>query len=153
MSLSLIFHMRLEETQNLLSGRLILLEDGQYRDTYLATSGVPEMQGKNAQDNSGLGPLPSCHELGGKTYTVDTAPIDMRGIKGVEGPFYKINPHLVDIWGRQRGDFGVHRDANLPGSSGCIVLTSTNGWAAFQQRMNAIAKAGVKNVPLVVTYS
>lgn len=145
--------MQLQETNHLILGRLVLLEDGQYKDTYLATSGVPEMQGKNAQDNSGLGPLPSCYELGGKTYTVDTAPINMTGLKGVDGNFYKINPHLVTIWGRQRGDFGIHRDANVPGSAGCIVLTSPNGWAAFQQRMSAIAKTGQKELPLVVSYS
>jgi hypothetical protein len=150
---SLLFHMKLEPTHELVSGRLILLEDGKYIDTYLATSGVREMQGKNDQDNSGLGPLPSCLELGGKSYTVATAPLNMPAVKGVEGNFYKINPHLVSIWGRQRGDFGIHRDANLPGSAGCIVLTSQKGWDAFQQRMSAIAKSGSKELPLVVSYS
>lgn len=151
--LSLLFHMRLEPTHNLIEGRLILLRDGQYVDTFLATSGCRESQGKNDQDNSGIGPLPSSLELGGVTYTVDTSPLSMPKIRGVEGNFYKINPHLVKIWGRQRGDFGIHRDANVPGSAGCIVLTSPNGWAAFQQQMSAIAKSGQKQLPLVVTYS
>ena len=145
--------MHLEPSSALLSGRLILLEDGRYKDTFLATSGLPEMQGKNDQDNPGLGPLPSCLEIGGKSYTTETMPINMPSVRGVEGNFYKINPHTVSIWGTTRGDFGIHRDANVPGSSGCIVLTSANGWAAFQKTMSAIAKSGVRQVPLAVSYS
>lgn len=151
--LSLLFHMQLQPTNLLVSGRLVLLDDGKYVDTFLATSGLPEMQGKNDQDNAGLGPIPSCLELGGKSYTMETTPINMAGVKGVEGLFYKINPHTVSIWGSKRGDFGIHRDANVPGSSGCIVLTSVKGWDAFQQRMSAIAHSGVNQLPLVVTYS
>jgi hypothetical protein len=150
---SLLFHMELKPTNELVQGRLVLTNDGKYCDTFLATSGLREMQGKNDQDSSGMGPLPSCLELRGTTYSVATTPIDMPNVKGVEGEFYKIDPHSVSIWGRSRGDFGIHRDANIPGSSGCIVLTSQKGWDAFQQQMSAIAKSGVKQLPLVVTYS
>jgi hypothetical protein len=58
----------------------------------------------------------------------------MPGVRGVEGNFYKINPHMVTVNGVQRGDFGVHFDANAPGSSGCVVLRTAVGWEASLER-------------------
>ncbi|MBD2773177.1 hypothetical protein ICL16_14150 [Iningainema sp. BLCCT55] len=59
---------------------------------------------------------------------------------------------MVQINGRQRGDFGVHRDANIPGSAGCIVLGTAPGWAGFQADMQKLAASGVRVIPLLVSY-
>ena len=77
----------------------------------------------------------------------------MPGGRGFEGNFYVINPHLVMVNGVERGDFGVHFDANVPGSSGCVVLRTDIGWEAFGKDMKALANSGVKEIPLLVSYS
>ncbi|MBD2775177.1 hypothetical protein ICL16_24720 [Iningainema sp. BLCCT55] len=59
---------------------------------------------------------------------------------------------MVRINGQQRGDFGIHRDANVPGSAGCVVLTTIPGWEGFQLDMRNLATSGVQKVPLLVSY-
>ncbi|GET43002.1 hypothetical protein [Microseira wollei] len=76
----------------------------------------------------------------------------MPGVKGIEGMFYPIKP-FVQVNGIQRGDFGIHADANVPGSAGCIVLPPKgNGWKVFPERMTEIAAAGLFRIPLPVVY-
>lgn len=149
---SLFFYMDLRGSSELLEGRLILLDNGKHLDTYLATSGCPGWQHKDATDDSGKGPLPSNYELGLNAYTVKSAPINLSNVKGVAGNFYKIDPHLVSINGKQRGDFGIHFDANVPGSAGCIVLRTPKGWEAFQSKMKTLPQLQ-EVLPLVVSYS
>lgn len=144
--------MELRESSALLLGRLILLKDGLHLDTFIATSGCTGNQSRNSQDDRGKGCLPSTYELGGASYAVQTTPYDMRGRLGIDGNFFKINPDVVTIWGRTRGDFGVHKDANAPGSAGCVVLPTGKGWTAFQEQMAFVAKEA-KEIPLIVSYS
>jgi hypothetical protein len=77
----------------------------------------------------------------------------MPQVRGVEGNFYKINPHMVTVNGVQRGDFGVHFDANAPGSAGCVVLRTDIGWQAFEKDMKNLLTRGVNEIPLLVSYS
>ncbi|HAA28895.1 MAG TPA: hypothetical protein DCE56_15920 [Cyanobacteria bacterium UBA8553] len=74
--------------------------------------------------------------------------------KGIEGNFYPIKPFTVAIDGKNRGDFGIHKDANVPGSAGCITL-SIDGvrWQRFEKQMSAIRRAGINRIPLQVVYS
>ncbi|NEU77449.1 hypothetical protein PI95_034580 [Hassallia byssoidea VB512170] len=60
---------------------------------------------------------------------------------------------MVMVNGVQRGDFGVHFDANMPGSAGCVVLRTSVGWQAFEKDMKNLYSDGVKEVPLLVSYS
>jgi hypothetical protein len=77
----------------------------------------------------------------------------MPAVKGVEGNFYKIDPHAVTTdKGGFRGDFGIHRDANVPGSMGCIVMNAEK-FALFEQTMKKLASTGVKRIPLFIQYS
>ncbi len=85
-------------------------------------------------ESPGKGPIPANNVIGVDCYSVSTTPIYMPGVKGVEGNFYKINPHMVTVNGLKRGDFGVHFDANAPGSSGCVVLRTSVGWEASLER-------------------
>ncbi len=86
-------------------------------------------------------------------YTVMTKPIPLPHIKGVEGNFYKIEPHFVMTdKGTQRSDFGIHLDANYPGSLGCIVM-SADRFSVFEETMSRLKADNVKEVPLFVQYS
>ncbi len=155
MSTILLFHMDLTSSNSLISGRLILLDkdNSQIVERYIATSGCPGYQSFDSQKARGRGPIPAQYECGIGRYTVATKPIYMPQTKGVEGNFYKIDPHDVNIWGNERGDFGVHADKNVPGSAGCVVLTTDEGWKGFQKQMTQIASTGVTSIPLLVSYA
>jgi hypothetical protein len=47
---------------------------------------------------------------------------------------------------------GIHFDANVPGTSGCIGLKNWEGWQGFLLRMAKIAALGIKSVSLTVKY-
>lgn len=105
------------------------------------------------QSRPGAGPIPRCDRVGLDHYTVSTKPINLKHVRGVEGNFYKINPYLVKVDGVQRGDFGIHRDANVPGSAGCVVIRNDHAWADFEKMMSHYQAAGVQEVALIVSYA
>lgn len=143
----LIFTMPLGTSLNLIKGSLKLIyPDGQTID-YLATSGIPDWQRPENQWSRAKGPIPA-----GENYQIPTEPywLDTRG---VEGLFYHITPDPVLGTGdRVRSELGIHYDANVPGTSGCIGLINWEGWEGFCRRMEKIASLGVKNLPLKVEY-
>jgi hypothetical protein len=69
--------------------------------------------------------------------------------KGVEGMFYHITPDPFC----GRGELGLHRDANVPGSAGCIVVADSN---VFNGKVVPFIN-GLKNkqsqIPLSVVYT
>lgn len=106
----------------------------------------------------------SFHELGGFLppayrcqgeffWKVSTKPIPMPNHRGVRGNFYELTPFevLTDKGGR-RSDFGIHLDANAPGSLGCIV-TDAKRFAEFEQWMSLLRDMDYQQVPLLVFYS
>lgn len=151
----LLYHQHLMSSANLIEGRLLLLDSEAIgvANTYIATSGLPNNQRFDCLSSIGKGPIPANNVIGVDCYIVSTAPIYMPQIRGVEGNFYKINPHMVTVNGVQRGDFGVHFDANTPGSAGCIVLRTAVGWSAFEKDMKVLLTSGVNEIPLLVSYS
>jgi hypothetical protein len=151
----LLFHQHLRSTPDLIEGRLLLLESlsPSIANTYIATSGLPNNQRFDCLSSPGRGPIPANKIIGIDHYQVATTPIYMPGVKGVEGNFYKINPHIVKVDGVQRSDFGIHFDANVPGSSGCVVLRTDVGWKAFEKDMKNLLTSGIKEIPLLVSYS
>jgi len=72
--------------------------------------------------------------------------------RGVEGDFFHITPDPVISDKGERGELGVHFDANVPGTAGCIALTREFGWRRFCDRMASIANLGIKSLPLTVKY-
>ncbi|GAX41538.1 hypothetical protein NIES4075_25110 [Tolypothrix sp. NIES-4075] len=151
----LLYHQHLSKSANLIEGRLLLLdsESPSIANTYIATSGLPNNQRFDCLSSPGKGSIPANNVIGNDCYLVATTPIYMPSVKGVEGNFYKINPHMVTVNGVQRGDFGIHFDANVPGSSGCVVLRTDIGWQAFEKDMKNLLTSGVKEIPLLVSYS
>jgi len=151
----LLYHQHLARTPELIEGRLLLIDSEQnaLANTYIATSGLTNNQRFDCLASPRLGPIPQNSLIGIDCYQVSTEPIYMPSVRGVEGNFYKINPHTVTINGVQRGDFGVHFDANVPGSSGCVVLRTSIGWQAFEKDMKVLLASKVKEIPLLVSYS
>ncbi|GBF81592.1 hypothetical protein [Aphanothece sacrum] len=70
-----------------------------------------------------------------------------------KGNFYHILPNSVNIEGISRGEFGVHFDANAPGSAGCIVIRNRQEWDGFQKLMSDYNSAGVETVLLSILYT
>lgn len=151
----LIYHQDLRSTSQLIEGRLLLIdcETKTIKNTYIATSGLPGNQGYDYLSLRGKGPIPPNNLINIGAYSVATTALDMPNVRGVEGAFYKIDPHEVTVANVQRGDFGVHRDANVPGSSGCVVLRTDTGWQAFEKDMQSLANSEIKQVSLLVSYS
>jgi len=142
------FTMQLKPASELLWGNLKLIyPDGKAID-YLATSGCTGWQQENDQWARGRGPLP-----GGFNYRIPTTPYHL-DTRGIEGDFFHITPDPVsDGAGGIRSELGIHFDANVPGSAGCIVLRNRGGWERFCDRLSKIAKSGIQSVPLSVRYS
>ncbi|MEG3955235.1 L,D-transpeptidase [Microcoleus sp. herbarium2] len=141
----LIFTMPLAISQELILGSLELIyPDGQVID-YLATSGLPDYQRPTDEWVRGKGPIPAGeYEIPTKPYWLDT--------RGVEGYFFHITPDPVGSGDRIRSELGIHWDANVPGTSGCIGLINPEGWDGFCRRMAKIASLGVKSLSLKVEY-
>lgn len=150
-----LYHQDLRQTSELIEGRLLLLDADRpgMNNTYIATSGLPNYQNFDWLAFPGRGPIPPNQITGIDSYDIETTPIYMPSVKGVEGNFYKITPYMVKVNGKERGDFGVHFDANVPGSSGCVVLRTAVGWQAFEKDMKNLLTSGVKQIPLLVSYS
>ncbi len=54
--------------------------------------------------------------------------------------------------GVTRGDLGIHADRNVPGTAGCIGIESEEDWEAFKAIMDDYQRAGLKAIPLLVSY-
>lgn len=153
-SIHLRFQLRLthQPIPTLKLGALNLWDGKNLIKGYSATSGCIGNQHLQSQSLKGRGPLPACEHVGIEYYKVDTKPINLTNIKGVEGSFYIIRPQAVVIGRVSRGDFGIHFDANAPGSAGCCVLPNDYEWDDFESKMSFFAQAGLSFLPLFVNY-
>lgn len=149
----LLYHQQLSDISSLIEGRLLLIETDipVIADTYIAASGLPGFQNYSDLFTVGRGCIPPNSRVG-INYNVATVPLFMPNVKGVQGNFYVISPSEVTIGGVTRGDFGIHFDANVPGSSGCIVLRTAVGWSSFELAMKRLSVAD-DSIPLLVSYS
>lgn len=118
----------------------------------LATSGCKGHQFNHSWVLKGRGMLPPSSAIAPLKYTVSTQRLWLPQVKGVEGSFYAIAPFQVRTGGVTRGDFGVHFDANVPGSAGCCVIRSQSHWDTFRASMEGFRKQGYQQIPLTVIY-
>lgn len=139
-------------TPKLLVGQLVLHGLHGVVESWAATSGCMGYQFKGSQRLKGRGPLPSHQQIDRDGYTVTILPVNLMSLKGVEGNFYRISPYEVRVNGIIRGDFGIHRDANVPGSAGCIVITNEGDWRRFEAMMLRVRAANIPTLPLKVNY-
>ena len=119
-----------------------------------ATSGLPNHQQLENCGEKGRGGIPPCELVNILAYTVSTAPILMPKLRGVEGNFYQIFPHLNQVKMSHgvytRRDFGLHQDAGILGTAGCIGITKGMHWKAFQMEMQNLLVQGFENIDLFV---
>lgn len=148
---TLEFQMKLQQSNALLKGTLKLTLDDKSVHTFIASSGLPTHQGAKSWLVKGHGPLPPSSVIQ-DTYHVSTNALSMQNTPGVAGNFYVISPFSVTVEGVVRGDFGVHFDANVPGSAGCIVLEDKAQWAQFEYLMAKLRSQSVKSIGLEVIY-
>jgi hypothetical protein len=147
MTYQLIFRLTPQQSSNLIMGTLSLLKDGADINQYKATSSLPGRQYWGSWERKG-GLIPP---RGTDGYQVETSPLWMPDIKGVEGSFYQISPFEVPTDGATRGDFGIHFDANQPGSLGCVVPVTQRGWDAFRRDMKLVG-ATQKQIKMLIDY-
>lgn len=155
----LVFKMDLPEkaVSSLIMGRLILSYET-HNIAFQATSGIARWQYQGSWIYRGKACLPPSKVINAN-YTVSTERIWLGQVKGIEGSFYKINPHLVNFNGRTRGDFGVHFDPpGTEGSAGCITFSGKQDikqkhWDIFRHHMSILNSKEVKQIPLEVIYS
>lgn len=153
----LTFEMPLEDSpcDNLICGLLKLTGGTEHEHTFHCTSGQPGWQYSGGVTVPGRGPLPSVRACQISSYFVGTTPIYSPDIPGIRGNFFPIEPETVSVGGVERGDFGIHNDANrdsAPGSAGCIVFVYDYGWEIFQKEMVVFSNSGVKKIPLLVLH-
>lgn len=150
------FAMGLDYDGRLEEGRLVLrsisAQGGRTHQIWLSTSSLASRQ-KPEDFHQWGGPIPPEYRVPNlRAWEVETTPINLAHVKGVEGNFYKILPFMVKTdKGSERGDFGVHRDANTPGSLGCIVM-SGDRFKHFEQEMKRLKDLAIAKIPLFVTY-
>lgn len=138
---------------SLIVGVLTYCENEKTVNAFQATSGCISNQFHGCQNRKGRGCLPSHKQVGIPHYTISTQKLWLPHVKGVEGSFFAISPFTVNINGVSRGDFGVHFDANGPGSAACVVLQTHRGWTAYLKLMEELRKKKLQSVPLFVNYS
>lgn len=127
------------------------------KDKYLkfhATSGLHGYQRLIDCGKRGRGGIPPCELVSIPTYTVSTKPIPMPKLRGVEGNFYQIFPHLNQVQTSHgvytRGDFGIHQDVGVKGTAGCIGITKGIHWQAFQMEMQELTVQGISSMNLFI---
>lgn len=154
-SLEFQMHLPSSSTKALLRG-FLLLRDGSSRAgiKLLATSGSSNHQYSGSWRLKGRGPLPPSRTIEPQVYTVSTQRLWLPHVKGVEGSFYAIAPFSVRVDETvTRGDFGIHFDANVPGSAGCIVIPLQDHWDVFRKFMADCSAKKIQQLPLRVIYT
>ena len=150
----LIFNSHFDRDAGLDFGRLSLnsLSLGTVH-IWLATSSHRTLQGRESFHVRG-GYLPPQYRVPGlPNWRVNLDPIDLSHNVGCRGNFYIISPTEVRTdRGGVRSDFGIHFDANAPGSLGCIVMSSAR-WSDFETKMNHLREKNISELPLFVFYS
>lgn len=154
MSYFLFFSSHFDRDRGLDQGRLSLnhLLQGT-SDIWIASSSYANKQYPESFHERG-GYLPPQYRANNvKNYEVKLAPIDLKKTKGVRGNFYQILPYqIVTDKGGIRSDFGIHKDADYPGSLGCIVMNARR-FNQFEQRVAYLRNLNYQTIPLFVQYS
>lgn len=147
------FLMTLEPSPKLLIGQFELLKDDEILGVWPATSGTRGNQSKNDYWARGRGPIPPSIP-GKRDYTFNVKGRYSLATKGIEGLAYPIAPDpIISLDGTERrSEVMIHRDANVPGSAGCIVLgIDEAAYKAFNALIWSVGK-DESAVPLLVAY-
>ena len=150
----LLFSAHFDRDKGLDMGRLSLnhIYDGTV-NIWISSSSVSGKQYPESFHRRGGFLPPQYRTSNVKTYSVKTQPIDLSGTRGVKGNFYQILPfEIFTDKGGVRSDFGIHKDADAPGSLGCIVMNADR-FKEFEAEMFILLQKNIFSVPLFVQYS
>jgi N-acetylmuramoyl-L-alanine amidase len=141
-----VFSMELKANTRVLQlGQLTFYALGQQLATFVATSGQPGYQSSKHYRTRGKGLIPPYNKLfiNTKGYHLNTL--------GIEGQFFPILPDPIPGYGRS--EIGLHKDANAPGSAGCIVVQNHRSFTDLVCPLLELADAkGWDRLPLEVKY-
>lgn len=142
-----------DRTEKFRFGRLYLKTKEKHL-IFQATSGLLGHQRIVDCGTRGKGGIPPCEFVGISTYSVSTHSIPMPNKRGIEGNFYQIFPYSNQVKINDgvytRGDFGIHQDAGVKGTAGCIGITKGVHWKVFEIEMQSLVVQGVSSVELLV---
>lgn len=133
-------------SSKLIEGHLNFYRGGNIEIGVGATSGAIGYQYRGAEKIRGKGQIPE-----GRLWKINTGGywLDTRG---VEGMFYHITPDPYKGDGFVRAEIGLHRDANAPGSAGCIVVTDSQMFNGTIVPYLAALRREQKSIDLAVEY-
>jgi hypothetical protein len=150
----LIFSMQLDNTPALNQGRLVLYDwDKGHIGRWVATSGLGMYQKIGGWSKQGGGVCPAPYQCNPTfaNYWMQVSPTPFPNTKGIEGNGYELTPFEVRTKeGITRSDLLIHRDANVPGSMGCIVLPDDE-YSDFEQTV-ARELVGFDRIKLWIQY-
>lgn len=148
---SALFKMNLDNSSTLINGNLFLFSESNFTNQAfdaVATSGLRGNQGLDDIWVRGNGPIPNLPNL-----KISTEGVSLASNPGVQGMFFPILPFTFRRDdGHTRSDFGVHFDANVPGSSGCIVIRNKITFDKFAAFMDDTHDAAIKTIPIKIEY-
>ena len=135
-----------QRSTKLLYGTFVLRDKDQKQlCAVVATSGAAGNQNWTDFQRIGKGLIPPFDKFQIRTDGYQLA------TKGVEGMFYPIEPSPVPMYGRS--ELGLHFDANVPGSAGCIVIQNKNSFLESIVPLMLNAKnAKILRIPLKVKF-
>jgi hypothetical protein len=149
----LFFHIDLRPSSKIIDGRMQLMDGAKIIERYIATSGLPQWQQRGDHTQKARGPIPRPDKVGIQYYEVSTTSEYVPDVPGISGEFFPIFPTEVELAdGRKRSHFGIHVDANTPGSAGCPVIVNPEAFDAFCERMKALGDQGFATIPLQIDY-
>lgn len=153
------FQMDLSDTPDpnkFILGELAIMQGDNIVKSYPVSSGIKPHQHKKAESLKSRGPIPSCDSVGIDSYFVRTEPLDRSDNVGIQGNFYWVDtPQQVTIDRVTRSEFGIHFDANVEGSAGCIIFPkgTESNWNAFQGFIAEYNSQGFDHIALIVEYN
>ena len=138
-----VFTLKQARSSQLINGSLTFFEDGKEILKVVATSGIGGFQYAGAHTIRGKGCLPPAND-----WKISTSGYNLT-TPGVEGMFYHITPDPRP----PRSELGLHRDAHVPGSSGCIVVRDSNTFNTQVVPLIKRLKDKQSQIPLSVVYT
>lgn len=149
---SALFKMDLTNSSTLINGSLFLFSNANFTAQAfdaVATSGLAGNQDLDDIWMRRLGPIPNLTGL-----KLSTEGVDLSSNIGVQGMFFPILPFTFRRSdGHTRSDFGVHFDANVPGSAGCIVIKNRITFDKFAAFMDNTQTGGLETIPIKIEYT
>jgi len=140
-----VFSLKRERSTSLIEGDLVFSRGSQVILKVKATSGLAGHQYAGAERIRAKGCIPP-----GTNWKISTDGYAL-STTGVEGMFYHITPDPHP--GTGRSEFGLHRDASVPGSAGCIVVCNTSDFNNKVQPLLDGLKNTQRTIPLSVIYT